>query len=444
MATDPVRHIRKRHLGHAFNLALDGVIARIAALPPALETPYLTVTANWSPEGTNPGRIVNEPPKASQRGRLDSRTETSPSRPARTELKALGESLLADYEARSVARESVEADLERIANALENDLPESASGAVIVANHGAGVFILTPLGLPVETSLSAGAVPAIRTLVRVAEDNEPFGVLVTGQHESTLTFFIQHSPLDQLAVIANGWPRKQASGALNQRRYQQRADERMDAKARVVADEVRSALADNGVEKLIVSVSSSMANSLDSAWHDDVRHTILDWIQVAPHATDFDLAAQAYPIVTAAERNDEMAAVLEVEDAVGQQSLGRSGAEAVAVTLARGQVELLVINDDFQAEGWVDPDFAIAGVGAHPAEHPAGGDPAAMFDVELGDEFIRMALNQGARVEVVHSRPLDAPSLEGGGAERRSEAATRLDALGGVGVVLRFTTLPNG
>ncbi|MEZ4495698.1 MAG: hypothetical protein R2845_02710 [Thermomicrobiales bacterium] len=40
MATDPIRRIRRRHLGHAFDLALDGVIAEIAALPriPKLRT----------------------------------------------------------------------------------------------------------------------------------------------------------------------------------------------------------------------------------------------------------------------------------------------------------------------------------------------------------------------------------------------------------------------
>jgi hypothetical protein len=63
--------------------------------------------------------------------------------------------------------------------------------------------------------------------------------------------------------------------------------------------------------------------------------------------------------------------------------------------------------------------------------------------VELGDEFIRMALHQGARVEVVHTMPLEAPSLDGDGTAGRSDAAARLDALGGVGVVLRFSVMPN-
>jgi hypothetical protein len=443
MATDPVRQIRRRHLGHDFSLALDGVIANVAGLAPNTKTPYLTATVDWSPQGGNPGRIAGEALKASQRGRLDPDDASSPNRPARTELKRLGDDVLARYEPRTPAHDSIAADLERIADALENELDESAHGAVIVANHGEGVFKLTPLGLPVETKLSVGAVPAIRTLVRLAEDNEPYGVVITDQHESVLTFYVQHYPLDEVAITASGWPRKQSSGAMNQRRYQARADERVDAKAKVVADEVRTALETTGVQKLIVGGSNVMVSALDAAWHDEVKHTILDSIQVAPDATTHDIVEQVYPIVTAAEREDELAAVAEVEAAIGRQTLGRSGAEAVAPVLARGQVELLVINDDFSAEGWIDPNFALAGVGESPAEHPAGGDLNGIMKVELGDEFIRMALHQGARVEVVHTMPLEAPSLDGDGTAGRSDAAARLDALGGVGVVLRFSVMPN-
>jgi hypothetical protein len=433
MATDPVRRIRKRHLGHSFDLALDGVLAEIVALPPNGETPYVTVTVDWTPQGSNPGRSVHEAPKASQRGRVDPASETSANRPARTELRSLGEAALSGLEQRSAARESVEADLALIAHAIEHDLPNDASGAIFVANHGAGVFIMTPLGMPVETSLSVGTTPAIRSLVRLVEDNEPYGVLVSDQHAATLTFFVQHLPLDEVAVISNGWPRKQSSGGLNQQRYQTRADERVEAKAKVVADEVRSALAQNKIEKLVVANSSTMSAALDAAWHDDVRTAILDSIAVAPDATLRDLA----------DREDEMAAVVEVEDAIGQETLGRSGAEAVARVLSRGQVALLVMNDDFAASGWIDPGYAVAGVGDIPAEHPAGGDVAGMLPVNFADEFIRMAVGQGARVEIVHTRPLDAPSLQGDGSASRSEAAARLDALGGVGVVLRFSLLPN-
>ena len=67
-----------------------------------------------------------------------------------------------------------------------------------------------------------------------------------------------------------------------------------------------------------------------------------------------------------------------------------------------------------------------------------------MFAVELGDEFVRMALGQKARVEVVHTMPPGEPVLGNGGNPARAEAATKLDELGGVAVVLRYTDLPTG
>ncbi|MEZ4624075.1 MAG: hypothetical protein R2843_04645 [Thermomicrobiales bacterium] len=147
MATDPIRRIRRRHLGHAFDLALDGVIAEIAALAPNTETPYVTVTADWSPAGGDPARIASEPLKASQRGRASMPPrETTPHRPARTELRSLGDAALGRARTSNRRTVEVEADLERIAQVLETDLPDSlASGAVIVANHGAE-FIFRPSG----------------------------------------------------------------------------------------------------------------------------------------------------------------------------------------------------------------------------------------------------------------------------------------------------------
>ncbi len=442
MATDPVRQIRRRRFGQSFDRALGGAIAEIAGLAPRTDSPYVSATVDWTPSGENPGRNTEGHLKASQRGRVDPATTSSPNRPARTELKSKGDELLAQFERGTDAFKSVEADLERIASALESDVPDSAKGAVIVANHDAGVFILIPLGLPVETSLSAGPTPALRTLVQVAEDNEPYAILVVDQQESTLTFFVQNTPVEELEVVASDWPRKQAAGALNQRRYQARADERIDATASVVAGELRTAMAESGVDTLIVGGAEVMVSALESALHDEVRDLVLETIRVAPDATIHDLADQVAPMLEAAERESEMTAVSDVEDAIGQESLGRSGAEAVAIALARSQVELLVMNDDFSASGWVDPDFALAGIGDPPASHPAGGPQEAMIGVELSDEFMRMALNQAARIEIVHTQPASEPSIDQREDEARSTAAKRLDKLGGVGAVLRFSDQP--
>ena len=340
MATDPVRGIRRRHIGHAFKLGLDGAIARLADLPPEKETPYLTAKVNWEPEGTQPGRQPGEEPiKASQRRQRAPGDNSEPFRPARIELESAGDEILAGFEERTPARDSVEADLKRIQEYLGSELDMAASGAIIVANHGAGVFQTVTLALPVETTLNIGPMPSLRALVRVAEDNEPYAVLRADQHESTLTFFVQNRPIDELVVRATDYPRRQATGGWSQRRLQQRADERIEAVAREVAEQTRSALKETGVDRLIVAGSEVMTSALDAVWHDEVREVILDTIRVAPDASLHDIAEQVQPILKADERGRELDAVEQAEAAIGMQELGRSGAQAVAAALALGQVE---------------------------------------------------------------------------------------------------------
>src|SRR5918995_100443 len=67
MATDPVQQIRE--LEHDTPLAIDlsATLARLAALPPSTEAPYLTVSLDWRPEGSAPGRFPPPEPKRSQR-----------------------------------------------------------------------------------------------------------------------------------------------------------------------------------------------------------------------------------------------------------------------------------------------------------------------------------------------------------------------------------------
>src|SRR5215217_9148397 len=67
MATDPVQQIRE--LEHETPLAMDltATLARLAALPPSTEAPYLMVSLDWRPEGSAPGRFQAAEPKRSER-----------------------------------------------------------------------------------------------------------------------------------------------------------------------------------------------------------------------------------------------------------------------------------------------------------------------------------------------------------------------------------------
>jgi len=444
MATDPVRSIQCRDIGHAYDLSLDGAIAKLAALEPAPDTPYLTVAIDWTPDGNRTMRSQGDATKRSQR-RTAAPDISGLSRPARTELEKAATALAAEYDERSAARASVEADLERLFIYLDREIDPSARGAIVVANHGLGVFETIVLAIPVETSLSAGATPKLKTLVRVAEDYEPYAVLHADQLNATLYFFIQDQPFEELSVKSNDYPRKQATGGLNQRRYRNRADERVSAFARTVAAETHKTLDELGVESFFIAGDEPILSALDAEWPAETRAKLGGILRVPIVASIDDLVAVVAPLEEARERQEELDAVAVVETALASGDLARSGAVAVIAALVGRQVDALVMNADFSAPGWIDYSLNIAGAGDIPSEHPAGGDVANIIAVDLGEEMIRKAVLSGVRIEIIETVPAtDAEMTLGGGDQRRSEAARRLDALGEVAATLRFSVLPDG
>jgi peptide subunit release factor 1 (eRF1) len=192
-----------------------------------------------------------------------------------------------------------------------------------------------------------------------------------------------------------------------------------------------------------VAVEEPMFSALDATLHQTVKERIIGRIHVPIEATITRIAAEAEPLVAAAERRREIATVQDVRDGVGARGRGVAGAEDTITALETGQVMTLVINDDFAATGWADYTLPLYGAGDIPKAHPAGGDVANIVPTVLADELIRLAIQSDAAVELVQSAsPVSAEEQEhipdAAAPTPRAEAARSLDELGGVGAVLRF------
>ena len=98
-------------------------------------------------------------------------------------------------------------------------------------------------------------------------------------------------------VEASGYPRKQQQGGWSQRRYQNRADERVEAFARTIAEETRRALGEGGdqIDYLIVAADEPMFTALNGAFHETVKQRILGQIHLSIDAGITEVAAAAEP-----------------------------------------------------------------------------------------------------------------------------------------------------
>jgi peptide chain release factor subunit 1 len=420
VATDPVRQVREDETDSPYDLNLRKALIRLAAAPPSIDAPYVTVSLDWRPEGSQPH-----------------------TRYARQVFAEQMERILADYEPHTLAHDSLTADVERIAGWLDSQVDPSTHGVFIVACLNTNVFHALSLNIPLETRVVVGPTPALTMLGRLAEDYASFAVIHADQHDGYIEFFSQATRERGVSLKGSVFPRLHQQGGFSQRRFQNRANEKVDAFARAIAEEARKALEDSPVEMIVLAGDEIMTSALNDAMHQTLKERVIGIVPVDIRANSDELLEAVLPLVAEAERAQELDAVQRVNDGQGPGGHATAGAEDVLIALQSGQVMTLVMNDDFHGPGWADYTMPVFGTGKPPKKHPAGGEVDQIVEVALEEEIVRLAVQTGADIEIVHSSvPVetdgDAPVRKADDDFPRSEAAQALDQLGGVAAILRF------
>ena len=428
----PIRNTRLTTDDSGLLLDPSGILADLAALPPALMTEegdasqYLTVYLDWRPHETSPG-----------------------TRPGRRYFDDHAKELLAKFANHSDAKTSLETDVERIGRWLDGErvdrhleiepITNAAQGVVIVARSASDVFVTIPLAVPVENQVSVGPIPSLTTLVRKSEDYSPYAVLVADQTSASLSFIGQGRVIQEVQADGATYPlRRQAGGS--QRRYQARAGERLDQFARAISDGVQQLLEGSDIGVLILVGDEVITSPLNQFLHQSVSDSVIASVRGSIHMSNQELVELTMPYAMAAEREREASLVETLKKRLGQGDRAASGAEAVMKALQNRQVGELALVDDLRQDGWADYSARLVGVGPVPSTHPSGGSTRNLVPVAVEDELVRRALNSGAEIEVVHSSvPVDmvTPDMSQD-SQRRTDAATDLDAIGGVAALLRF------
>lgn len=442
MATDPLRASRTEMSDSPLSFGVQDALKRIADLPASIDVPYLTLSLDWRPQGEHPARDYAEEQSRSQRRRDEQQEEASNRRPSWQTLERELDALIEAHGPRGDVFDSLSADKDRIENWLNDDLDPAAQGVVIVACDALSIFEPLSLSLPVETCLHHSPTPRVSVLARMVDDHPPYAVLLADQKDATLTIVRRAQRGQQIQLEGSGYPRKQAQGGWSQRRFQARADERIDAFAREIAEQARTTLRDIDVHALIIAGDEVVTSALDNEMHAEVKDAVIGRVRLDITTSDSELIQATLPIAEAAERERELQVTKHVTDNVGAGVRGTAGAVDVLTALQAGQVMTLVMVDDFTGSGWADFTMDTYRIGDIPDSHPMGGDTKNLVPISLEDELLLLALRTGAEIDIIKSNvPMsdtgtDVP--EAGTEMPRSEAAQLVDALGGVAAILRF------
>lgn len=443
MATDPVQQIHHEKSDSPLTFGVQAALKRLADLSPSPDLPYVTLSLDWRVSGEHPGWDYSEELDKSQRYHDVDPEENFNRRPSWRTMERELDARIEDHGPRGEIFDSLSADKERIESWLEHDLDPSAQGVFIVACSARGVFETVSLSLPVDTGLEIGPTPSLSVIAHMVDDHPPYAVLHANQQDARLTIVRRAQEGVQVTVEGDEYPRKQAQGGWSQRRYQSRADERIEAFAREVGEQTRETLKEEDVHALIIAGDEVITSTLNDEMHQEVSDKVIGHVRLDIDATDQELIDATLPVAERAERERELDTAKRAAGAAKAEARGAAGAAEVLRALQSGQVMTLVMNDDFAGTGWADFEMEYYDVGEVPKEHPMGGRVEDIVPMALEEELLRLAVRTDAEIDIVRTNvPIE--DIEGddvpdaGMPLPRTEAARILDELGGVAAVLRF------
>jgi peptide subunit release factor 1 (eRF1) len=322
-------------------------------------------------------------------------------------------------EAGRAAREEgsgVREDVERVRDAFKEMDFQGAHGVAVFACGSEDLLEVIKLPRPVDNAVVVDESPYIEPLVELQSEAR-YGVVLVNRQTARIFRGSRHR-LDEVARVDDEVHRRHDQGGWSQARYQRSVDKEVQDHLKNAADVLLRRHQRRPFEVLFVGAPEEIFKEFCERLHPylservggridvDVEHTGVDEVQSAAEET-----------IATYERGREKEALDRLEEGRAKGGRGASGLDDTLGALNEQRVEVLLLQDNFDAAGvccpqcgWLGP----SGVAACPAD---GTETIEREDIT--DLAVRRAITQSAQVVRV----------------RDDE---RLEPLGSIAAVLRF------
>jgi peptide chain release factor subunit 1 len=322
-------------------------------------------------------------------------------------------------EAARVARDedpAVRADVARIRELFGGFDFQGAHGVAVFCCGSENLLEVIKLPRAVENAVVVDESPYIEPLVEV-QAGAQYGVALVNRQVGRI-FRGSRDRLDEVARIKDEVHRRHDQGGWSQARYQRSVDKEAQDHLKNTADELLRRHQRRPFDALFVAAPEAVYADFSERLHPYLAQIVAGRIDVdVEHTNADDVQRAAEERIAAYERKLEQEALDRLIQSANSGGRAASGLEETLNALNEQRVELLLLQENFDAAGvccpqcgWLGP----SGVTACPAD-----GTATVERDDVTDLAVRRAITQSARVVIV----------------RDDE---RLEPLGSIAALLRF------
>jgi peptide subunit release factor 1 (eRF1) len=323
-----------------------------------------------------------------------------------------------DEASRAAKEESpaVREDVERLRELFKGFDFQGAHGLAVFAAGSEDLLDVIKLPRPVDNAVVIDEAPYIEPLVEVQTDAR-YGVALVNRQTARI-FRGSRDRLDEIVRIRDDVHGRHDQGGWSQARYQRSVEKEAQDHLKHAADELLRRHQRRPFEALFIGAPEAVFKDFCERLHPYLAERVAGRIDLDVENTGVDdVQHAAEDAIAAYERKRETEALDRLEQARGTGGRGATGLEDTLAALNEQRVEVLLLQDNFDAAGvccpqcgWLGP----SGVDACPAD---GTQTVARDDIT--DLAVRRAITQSAQVVRV----------------RDDE---RLEPMGSIAAVLRF------
>jgi peptide chain release factor subunit 1 len=322
-------------------------------------------------------------------------------------------------EAGRAAREedpSVREDVQRVREAFREMDFQGAHGVAVFANGADDLLDVIKLPRPVENAVVIDESPYVEPLVEI-QTQARYGVVLVNRQTARI-FRGSRDRLNEVARVEDEVHGQHDQGGWSQARYQRSIDKEAQDHLKHAADELLRRHKRRPFEALFVGAPEAVFKDFCERLHPYLSERVAGRIDVDVEHTGVDEVQRAAgDTIGGYERKLEREALDRLEQARGTGGRGAVGLDDTLAALNEQRVEVLLLQENFDAAGvccpqcgWLGP----SGVSACPAD-----GTATLARGDITDLAVRRAITQAA--QVVRVRDDD-----------------RLEPMGSIAAVLRF------
>lgn len=287
-------------------------------------------------------------------------------------------------------------------------------GRVVFVSACEDFFQAYRLPVPVERKLVLDNSPYILPLTELLDDHEDYGIILMDLREA-IFYHVRSTMMERTESASYDLMNKHKKGGMSQKRFNRLRHGQVEAFLDELIEDLDRQEDLDTLRGLVVAGPGEAKTLLLDAFPPRYAKMVLGTVDTDMDVRKDELLAHGERLARADEVTDEELAVEALRRAIFKDELAAVGLAATRSALVLGRVAMLLLEDDFEAKGWVCETCKAFAEGPGKCSRCGGSLSAA----DLVNELVEMAHRTNAEVQHVKVSPF-------------------LDSIGGVGAILRY------